>query len=344
MRYFDFEGQQLSRVFKGNWQLAGGHGVISPTQAIDDLFAYAHHGVNVLDVGDIYTGAEELAGKFLRLYRRRHGKAAASNIRVHTKFVPDLNALADLTKSDIRRIIERSLQRLGLPSLHLVQFHWWDFSKGNFVEAGMHLDSLRREGLIEAIGLTNFDRLHTKQLLAADIPIRSNQVQFSLLDPRPFNGVLELGRAENIAIFCYGVLAGGLLAQSRPGDEPSNRSHVKYQLVIEEVGHKHYQKILVKLTQLARKHYTTPANIATAFVLQTKGVSAAILGPRNAAHITELDQLDDIALSPREYGELHALATRSISSNQEDIYSYERDTSGPHGRIMKYNLNGMRPV
>jgi aryl-alcohol dehydrogenase-like predicted oxidoreductase len=341
MQSFEFDGHQLSRVFKGNWQLAGGHGQIAHNQAVADLFAYAEHGVNVFDVGDIYTGAEEVIGMFLKSYRKRFG-AQAADLRVHTKFVPDLDALDDLTRKDVRTVIERSLKRLCQERLHLVQFHWWDYAKGDFVLAAHYLEELRKEGLIETIGLTNFDCEHTLQLLEAGIPIKSNQIQFSLLDPRPLNGMLELAHDKGISIFCYGSLAGGLLGNSRPGDEPANRSHLKYELVLREAGFDHYHRVLDMLNRLAQKYQVTVANVAIEYVLRTQGVSSVILGPRNTKHILELDQLDTFKINDEDLLLLHSLQDELLLKNTDDVYSYERDTKGVHGRIMKYNLNHMR--
>jgi aryl-alcohol dehydrogenase-like predicted oxidoreductase len=343
VQYFSFGGHEVSRVFKGNWQLAGGHGTITHSNALDDLFTYVEHGVNVFDVGDIYTGAEETLGDFLKAYTKRYGQGSTRNLRVHTKFVPDLDALDDLSKADVRTIIERSLKRLGLERLHLVQFHWWDFAKGDFIAAARYLQELQQEGLIETIGLTNFDCEHTKQLLGAGVPIKSNQIQFSILDPRPLNGMLQLAQKENVAVFCYGTLAGGLLGGSKPGDDPTNRSHIKYKLVIDESGERYYHELLALLEKLAAKYQTTTADVAVAYVLQTPGVSSVILGPRNTRHIAELDQLDQLQLDAADFQQLQEKHEELLKTNKDDIYSYERDITGSHGRIMKYNLNGMRP-
>lgn len=341
MKFFTFDKHDLSIIFKGNWQLAGGHGDISKSQAIADLFEYVKSGVNVFDVGDIYTGVEEIVGDFLLQYRQQEGDEKADRLRVHTKFVPDLDALADITKDDVRFVIERSLNRLGLKKLHLVQFHWWDYTQGDFVQTAQYLKELQDEGLIEAIGLTNFDCAHTQMLIDAGIPIVSNQIQFSLIDPRPLNGMLAFAKKNNIAIFCYGTLAGGLLTGAQPGDDPTNRSHIKYQLMIDEVGEQYYQRAVQAMTDIAKKHDTTIANIAAAYVLQTPGVSSVILGPRNAKHVDEVDTLSSLRLDEDEYDTLFTLQTELLKTNKDDIYSYERNTVGPHGRIMKYNLNGM---
>ncbi len=340
MQTFSFEGHRLSRVFKGNWQLSGGHGAIAREQAIDDLLTYAAHGVNVFDAADIYTGAEEILGQFMKAFARRFGRIAAERLRVHTKFVPDLSALPDLTRRDVRAVIERSLRRLGRDRLDLVQFHWWDFAAGDFVAAALHLDELRTEGLIETIGLTNFDCAHTQLLLDAGVCVKSNQIQFSLVDPRPLNGMLDFAQRNGIAIFCYGTLAGGLLGQARP--DTANRSHIKYQLVIDEVGRPYYEAIVGHLNLMAADYQTTAANVATRFVLQTAGVQSVILGPRNASHVAELDQLSQLELSGSDYQLLRELLDEAGISAKGDVYSYERDRAGRHGRIMTYDLNGMR--
>jgi aryl-alcohol dehydrogenase-like predicted oxidoreductase len=340
MRTFRFENRTLSKIFKGNWQLAGGHGYIDHQSAIEDLFEYVEHGVTVFDVGDIYIGVEEIVGEFLKQYGERFGDKA-NVLRVHTKFVPDLDALETLTRQDIRKVIERSLHRLGVKKLDLVQFHWWDYGKGDYIQAAKYLEELKKEGLIETIGLTNFDYEHTKRLIEEGVSIKSNQIQFSLVDPRPFNGMLEFAKKHNIAIFCYGVLAGGLLAGSQPGDEPTNRSHIKYKLIIDEVGSEYYKTVLSALRDMAARYKTTPATIAITYALQTPGVTSVIVGPRNAKHVKELDQLDNFALSSADYKKLRALEEDLLRTHKDDVYSYERDVTGMHGQIMKYNLNSM---
>lgn len=339
METFDFHGHKLSRVFKGNWQLAGGHGNITHDDALEVLAKYADHGVNAYDVGDIYTGAEDLLGEFIKLDAKSN---PGRDIRVHTKFVPDLDALETLTEQDIRAVIERSLERLGLQGLHLVQFHWWDFNKGDFVGAARILQKLKSEGLIEQIGVTNTDVTHLKQLLDAGIEIVSNQIQFSLIDPRPLNGMFDFAKENDIKLFCYGVLAGGLLGNSKPGSEPTNRSHIKYGLMVDEAGEEYYESTLDILEKLAAKYDTSRANIAAAFILSYPEVSSVILGPRNAAHVAELDALTNIKLDDADLQMLHGRLVEIGKNKGDDVYSYERDMQSGHSKIMKFNLNRMR--
>ncbi len=84
----------------------------------------------------------------------------------------------------VRKGVETALERLGVDTVDVMQFHWWRYTSPEYLDAMEHLMRLREEGLIREIGLTNFDAAHLKMLIANGIEIASNQVCFSLLDRR----------------------------------------------------------------------------------------------------------------------------------------------------------------
>ncbi|MFC2037905.1 aldo/keto reductase, partial [Chloroflexota bacterium] len=222
-------GYDIARVIKGGWQLAGGHGRIGLDQALQDMRLYVQAGLTTFDCADIYTGVEALIGEFLRHHRPDLQPA----VQIHTKYVPDLQALPDLTKVDVERAIDRSLRRLGVARLDLVQFHWWDYRVPGYVEAALHLQCLQQAGKIRHLGVTNFDVPHLAAILDAGVSVVSNQVQYSVLDRRPEAGMVELCERRGIALLCYGTVAGGFLsdrylAVPEPGSPLENRSLIKY--------------------------------------------------------------------------------------------------------------------
>jgi aryl-alcohol dehydrogenase-like predicted oxidoreductase len=179
-RYTLSDGYSLSRIIKGGWHLAGDHGAIDPQQAIKDMAVFVEAGITTFDCADIYTGVEELIGSFRHTY-----PALASRVQVHTKFVPDLSDLHTLDGRYVENIIDRSLKRLGVERLDLVQFHWWDFNVPRYVETAFELDRLRRAGKIAHVGVTNFDTKRLDDVVSAGIPVVSHQLQYSLIDDRP---------------------------------------------------------------------------------------------------------------------------------------------------------------
>ncbi|MFO0095559.1 MAG: aldo/keto reductase, partial [Gemmatimonadaceae bacterium] len=265
-------GYEIPRLIKGGWQLAGGHGTIDRAAAIADMVAFAEAGMTAFDCADIYTGVEELIGEFLRTWRDRHGPDAPA-IRVHTKCVPDRSALATLTRDDLVALIDRSRRRLGVDTLDLVQFHWWDYDVPGWLDAAQHLGDLQRAGAIRHLGLTNFDTAHVAAMRDAGVPIVSHQVQVSLLDRRALRDMATLCGAHDIGLLAYGALAGGFfherwLGAPEPQAPLENRSLVKYKLIIDEFGGwARFQQLLATLHDIARTHDRTIGAVAVRAVL-----------------------------------------------------------------------------
>jgi aryl-alcohol dehydrogenase-like predicted oxidoreductase len=330
---------EISRLIKGGWHLAGGHGDVDPAQATRDMARFVDAGITTFDCADIYTGVEELIGRFRREY-----PAHARRIRVHTKFVPDLDRLATLDGAYVAGIIDRSLSRLGLERLDLVQFHWWDYATPRYVEVALQLERLRHAGKIDRIGLTNFGTPQVRELLAAGVPVFAHQLQYSLLDDRPAHGMVELCAAQRIALLCYGTVAGGFLSDrwlgaAAPAEPLANRSLTKYRLIIDEFGGwPLFQELLRALRAVADRHGCDVATVATRAVLDQPGVGAAIVGATSAAHLEAHGAIGRLALTAEDQAQISAVTSRRRGP-PGDVYSLERDRSGPHGRIMKYELN-----
>jgi aryl-alcohol dehydrogenase-like predicted oxidoreductase len=332
-------GYDISRIIKGGWQLAGDHGAIDRNQAVVDMATFVESGITTFDCADIYTDVEVLIGSFRARYPELAGR-----LQVHTKFVPDLSALENVDSGYIERGIDRSLRRLGLERLDLVQFHWWDYSVPGYVEAALELERLRRAGKIAHIGLTNFDVPRTREILQAGVPVISMQMQYSVLDERPHNGMLDLCRAHGIAVICYGTVAGGFLSERwlgrpEPGAELHNRSLIKYQLIIEDFGGwELFQSLLRALEGIAIRHRCDIASVASKLLLDRPEVAAVIIGATNAAHLAAHRRLLALPLDAEDKAAVQRVL-KARSGPLGDIYDLERDRSGRHGRIMKYDLN-----
>jgi len=336
-------GYAVSRVIKGGWQLSGDHGAVDADRAISDMIRFVDMGVTVFDVADIYAGVEEKIGRFRIRLARERGAEALSRVRVHTKYVPDRDSLATLGPARIEAGIDRSLERLGMDRLDLVQFHWWDYGVPGFAEAIGHLGTLRDKGKIDLIGVTNFDAARLSDLCAVT-DIATAQVQYSLLDRRASGAFSALAARNRIGLLAYGVLAGGFLGDDwlgrpDPGFAFENRSLVKYRLIIEEFGGwALFQELLAALRGVADRHAVDISTIALRATLDSPDVTAAIVGARYADRSPRALRAFAIALSDRDRAEIEAVRGRNTGPHGE-VFGLERDVSGRHGRIMKYNLN-----
>jgi len=334
----------ISRLLKGGWQLAGGHGGIDRAAAIADMAAYYEAGITTFDCADIYTGVEELIGDFRREHIARHGSDSLSQLRVHTKFVPDLATLAQIDKRQVEQTIDRSLQRLGVERLDLVQFHWWDYSVSRYVEVAHWLQELQHAGKIELLGGTNFDTPRVRELVDADVPLRSMQVQYSLLDQRPKPTLAPYCAASGIQLLCYGSVAGGFLSErwlgaSEPREPYENRSLVKYKLVIDDFGGWDlFQQLLQQMQKVGQRHGVSIATVAMRWVLQQPQVAGVIVGVRRGDHLADHLKVLSLQLDAADIATLDTVLTQRQPPSG-DVYAVERDIEGRHGRVMKYDLN-----
>ena len=337
-------GYTVSRLLKGGWQLAGGHGPVDTAAALDDMDRFVDAGITTFDCADIYTGVEALIGEWLK---RRRARGAPAAVQVHTKYVPDLDRLPTHARDDVARGVDRSLARLGVDRLDLVQLHWWDYDVPGYVEAAGWLDELRRAGKIRHVGLTNFDRKRLKEIVDAGVPVVSHQLQYSVLDRRPANGIAAQCARDGIGLLCYGALAGGFLSERYLGrPDPAapleNRSLVKYRLIIDEFGGwGRFQEMLGALAGVAQRHAVGIGAVAVRWVLDQPGVSGVIVGARHARHLDQAGQACALALDD---GDRAAIARVQAASSGPggDTYDLERVKGGPHASIMRYTLSGHR--
>jgi diketogulonate reductase-like aldo/keto reductase/enamine deaminase RidA (YjgF/YER057c/UK114 family) len=212
--------------------------------------------------------------------------------------------------------VERALGRMGGP-IDLLQFHAWRYADPAWLDALFELDALRREGLIGALGVTNFDTAHLRVAVASGIPIVANQVSFSLLDRRARGALAAYCLAHGVRLLAYGTLAGGWLSERWLGraepdwERTGTWSQMKYGRFLREAGGwDALQGLLGALGRVAAGHGVSIANVATAAILEEPAVAGVIIGARLGAseHRADNARAADLRLTPDDRAVLEAAA------------------------------------
>ena len=338
-------GYWISRLIVGGWQLSAGHRTDArgAEDAVERLVELADLGFDTFDCADIYTGVEELLGRFLGRWRTTSG--GSRSIRIHTKLVPDLRALPGVDRPYVEGIVDRSLRRLGVEALDLVQFYWWDFEVGDWLEAVRCLADLQRAGKVRHIGATNFTASEIGTMeREVGVKVVSDQVQYSALDHRPEAGLADHCLGTGKRLLCYGALAGGFLTEPwrgvpEPGGMPGNRSLIKYRLIIDEFGGWHaYQSLLDELSVIGKEKGVDPAAVALRYVLDRPAVAAAVVGFSSGDRMRANLRAVEVELTEDDTARIRRHYARAPGPSGE-VFGLERDRDGPHGRIMRYDLN-----
>lgn len=269
---------QVPAITIGLWQVAGGHGKINLEKAVQEMKIYAEAGFFAFDLADIYGPSEDLYGRFLK------EKNDASCSYGFTKFVP---RPGPMTRSIVETSINRSLQKMGVSSLDMVQFHWWDYEDERYLDAAKALAELKEEGKILEVALTNFDTYHMDRILRSGCPIVSNQIAYSIIDTRPEKKMVQWCLQNNVKILAYGTLLGGFLAEKYIGKTEPKRyeldtsSLAKYKYVIDQWGGwTLFQELLLALKGIADKYGVSISNIAMRYIADKPAVGSVIVGAR----------------------------------------------------------------
>jgi aryl-alcohol dehydrogenase-like predicted oxidoreductase len=307
----------ICRILNGMWQVSGAHGAIDPVRAVDAMFAYHDAGFTTWDLADHYGPAEDLIGNFRRQFAARHGAERLSESQAFTKWVP---RPGPMTRRIVEDAIAVSLRRMGTDRLDLLQFHWWDYRDGRYLDALRHLADLAGEGRIRHVALTNFDTERLAIIAGHGIPILSNQVQYSLVDRRPEARMAAWCGEHGVTLLAYGTLLGGLLSEKYLGRPEPGRGELttatlqKYKQMIDSWGGwSLFQELLAVLKGIADRHGVGIANVGTRYVLDRPAVAGVIVGARLglAEHIADNARTFDVALDAADHAAIEPVLAKS---------------------------------
>ena len=319
-------GLNISRVVKGCWQLSGGHRgdkASDRTQgknAVEDFDAFVSAGITTFDTADIYGPSEELIGKYL------DSRGGSEGVQVFTKSCCFGSDMSNISEKQVEKRIKASRMRLRQAELDLVQLYWHDYSIKNYVDA---MTCLYANNNVKNVGVTNFDVKRMSEMVDAGVPPVLNQIQYSLLDRRPENGMTDFCSKNNIKLLPYGVIAGGFLSDkylNTPASEVKfdTYSKQKYASVIQQLGGWNwFQELLSVLHGVAEKHETTIANVASKWVLDRPEVVGILIGARNASHVSDTVHVNEVTFDRSDLEAINAVLDKGNKA-KGDCYDWER--------------------
>ncbi len=267
--------------------------------SFDILDAFFDAGFNTIDTADVYSAwvpgnkggdSEEIIGKWLKQNKIARDKAVIIT-KVGSEMDPGKKGLKE---QYILQAVEASLKRLQTDYIDLYLSHWPD-AETPYEETLGAFAKLKQQGKIRAIGCSNLDASQLQSSFdaaeKAGLP-RYDVIQpeYNLYDRAPFEGPLaDLCVKEDIGVITYFSLAAGFLSgkyRSKADTEGKARGG-KAAGYLDDKG----LKILAALDTVAAETGAKPAEIALAWLLRKKGVTAPI------ASATSLSQLDSLTKS-----------------------------------------------
>jgi aryl-alcohol dehydrogenase-like predicted oxidoreductase len=269
MRYrpLGSSGIEVSEIGFGCMSLSSN----SEKENIDLLHRAAGLGINYLDTADLYDkGMSEIAvGKAIKEMRDKIVLAT----KVGNQWRSDGSGWDWNPRKDyILQAADKSLRRLQTSYIDLYQLHGGtiDDPIDETIEA---FEQLKKEGKIRHYGISSI-RPNVIREYVKRSAIVSVMMQYSLVDRRPEETVLDLLKQNNIAVLARGVLAQGLLV-NKPAKE-----YLTYNK--EEIANACAAINAISGTQ------RNPAQTAIQYVLHHPAVASAVTGIRNKEQLKEV--------------------------------------------------------
>jgi aryl-alcohol dehydrogenase-like predicted oxidoreductase/enamine deaminase RidA (YjgF/YER057c/UK114 family) len=270
----------ISKILTGLWQIADmerGDKELDLDATAQAMQPYLDAGLCTFDMADHYGSAEIISGRFRK-------NVGAEHVQLLTKWVPEPGKGS---KEKVRAAIQRSLDRMQMGQLDLLQYHAWNYADASYLDDLFWLQEFKEEGLIRHIGLTNFDAAHLNLVLQSGIQVVSNQISYSLIDQRASTAMTDICLQHGVKILAFGTLAGGLLSErwldqhDRPADQMDTWSQMKYKRFIDEAGGwARFQELLKTLASIAQEKGVSISNLATKYILEQEAVGGIIIGAR----------------------------------------------------------------
>lgn len=258
-------GRQVPVLGQGTWHM--GEQPARRSQEVAALRLGLDLGMSLIDTAEMYGdgGAEEVVGEAIAGRR--------SEVYLVSKVYPHNGG-----RRGARAACERSLRRLGTECIDLYLLHW----PGSvpFDETLAAFESLQRDGLIGAYGVSNFDldELRDGWRMRGGAGIATNQVLYNLGRRGVEFDLLPWCRAQGMPVMAYSPLESAGPEQRALLDRPA-------------------------LQAVAARHCASPAQVALAWLLRQDGMIAI---PKAVApdHVRANRAALDLSLSSADLAEL----------------------------------------
>lgn len=236
-------------------------------------------GYRLIDTSEQYAN-EQAVGSAIR-----DSGVSRDEIFVTSKFNAQWHSL-----ELVARAYERSLQRLGLDYLDLFLIHWPNPWLDRYVDAWRGLITLRDDGLVRAIGVSNFTAAHLERLMIeTGVTPAVNQIE---LDPTlPRRDIRSYHAKYGIATQSWGALG-------RDG------TLLRHPLVLE----------------LAAQRGKSPAQVVLRWHLECR--LALIVRSTNPGRIEQNIDVFDFALSDDDHVALRTLDEGRVPGRDADIHGH----------------------
>jgi len=261
-------------------------------------------GITFFDTANVYSigASEEVTGHWLREFAKREEIVVAT--KVNGPMGPGPNEKG-LSRKSIMAQIDASLTRLGMDYVDLYQIHRFDYDVP-IEETLEALNDVVKAGKARYIGASSMYAWQFARMLAASeangwVRFVSMQPQYNLVYREEEREMLPLCRAEGIGVIPWSPLARGFLAGGRAEPKQGNTERARTdefspRLYFRDADH----AVVDEVSAIAKERGLSNMQVALAWVLRNKAITAPIIGASKLGHIDDAVSALGVELSDEE--------------------------------------------
>ena len=302
MRYVEAAGLRLSAIGLGTWQFGSrewGYGHEYAHEVAPALIRQAIElGITLIDTAEAYGPhtSEHIIGEALA----ELDPETRASLTVATKFMPIAPA-----EPILDRQVRGSAKRLGVEHIDLLYAHW----PNPFVSPRRVMQSVRplvEEGIVDRMAVSNYSLAQWQEAeRALRRPVVANQVQFSLVSPKPAADLVPYAVAMDRIVVAYSPIGQGVLART-PSEDDAPRSVNpirRMNPLFRGAAAERLLPLQVAVREIARTHDATAAQVALAWVISHPN-TVAIPGARTPEQLAQNAAAADLVLAADELARL----------------------------------------
>lgn len=303
----------ISRVALGTWAIGGWMwGGTDQRESIRTIHAALDKEISLIDTAPAYGFgvSEETVGKAIQERGCREKVFIATKVGLQWH---DGSIARNSSPARIRQEVQDSLRRLRTDYIDIYQVHWPDPAVP-IEETARTMQELRKEGLIRAIGVSNYSRKEMERFQSV-AELHTVQPPYNLFERQSESDVLPYAREKNLGVFAYGPLCRGLLTGKMRQDtkftgDDLRKSDPKFQAP----RYAQYLKAVQQLDDLAQEKYGKRVmDLAVRWVLDQPGTSAALWGARHPAQLEAVTNAMDWKLDAQALAAVERILRETIS-------------------------------
>jgi aryl-alcohol dehydrogenase-like predicted oxidoreductase len=320
-------GMDITTVGFGAWAVGGPWAFGWGPQDDDDSIAAIHyaveHGVNWIDTAAAYGlgHSEEVVGRAIAALPEADRPLVFTKCGMYFDAPgPDVVPQFLLRPETIRTECERSLKRLGVERIDLLQFHWPDRAGTPVEDSWGTLLELIDEGKIRAAGVSNFDVALLERCEAVG-QVGTLQPRFSLIERAGGGDVIPWAAEHDTGVIVYSPMQSGLLTGRWTPQRTGSLDEGDWRREDAEFNPPRLSRNLAlaaALEPIARRHDVSVAAIAVAWTLSWPGVSGAIVGGRSPEQVAGWVGASGLQLTDADLDEITA-AVESTGAGQGPV-------------------------